>query len=110
MSEGDTEPTVTHPAISPTIKVGASAKWMNAITTGGTELLHDDCIRRSAVDKDCRVRARIFPSDLARCLVSEFLNSGLKETAIPGENLVICLLMISSKLGGGAGRRQADFF
>ena len=30
-------------------------------------------IRRSAVDKDCRVRARIFPSDLARCLVSEFL-------------------------------------
>ena len=38
------------------------------------------------------------------------LVSSLKETAIPGENLVICLLMISSKLGGGAGRRQVDFF
>ena len=38
------------------------------------------------------------------------LVSSLKETAIPGENLVICLLMISSKLGGGAGRRQADSF
>ena len=34
----------------------------------------------------------------------------LKETAIPAENLVICFLLISSKLGGEAGPQQADFF
>ena len=34
-----------------------------------------DCllIRRSAVDKDCRVRARISPRVLGGCVVSEFL-------------------------------------
>ena len=31
------------------------------------------CLRRSAVDKDCRVPERIFPRDVGRCLVNEFL-------------------------------------
>ena len=30
-------------------------------------------LRRSAVDKDCRVPERIFPRDVGRCLVNEFL-------------------------------------
>ena len=32
-----------------------------------------ESVRRSAVDKDCRVPERIFPRDVGRCLVNEFL-------------------------------------
>ena len=56
-----------------------------------------------------RVHARRFWPKIVM-LLALMVWAALKETALPGENLVICLLMISSKLGGGAGRRQADFF
>ena len=47
------------------------------------------------------LRARAFFPAIWR---DALLVSSLKETAIPGENLVICLLMISSKLGGAGWR------